>query len=402
MHDMRRLVILIAILIGLLIIISAGQQYLPSVFQNGSLQFAPAGTQQVKVVSEESITINIVKKYGPSVVTVIGTASQQQQSSPFGFSFPPFFGSNPGVPNISPGPNISQTPDQNPNVDQAQAIGSGFIVTTNGMIVTNKHVVADTTMTYQVVTSDGKKYSVKNIYRDPLNDVALLKINPSQNSSVKLISLTLGDSSNLQVGQYVVAIGTALGELRNTVTTGVVSGLGRGITAGSPYEGSVEQLNNVIQTDAAINPGNSGGPLFNSSGQVIGVNTAVSQNGQNIGFAIPINVIKDSLQNFQQNGQIKRPFLGVSYTMLSKNLAVLNNLPQGAYVQGVQQGSPADNAGIQQGDVILKIDGKQINDTNTLADVIAKDKVDQTITVTISRDSNNQDVQATLSAAPQQ
>ena len=243
---------------------------------------------------------------------------------------------------------------------------------------------------------------MKNIYRDPLNDVALLKIDPSQNGSEKLVPLTLGDSSNLQVGQYVIAIGTALGELRNTVTTGVVSGLGRGITAGSPYEGSVEQLNNVIQTDAAINPGNSGGPLFNSSGQVIGVNTAVSQNGQNIGFAIPINVIKDSLQNFQQNGQIKRPFLGVSYTMLSKNLAVLNNLPVGAYVQDVQQGSPADNAGIQQGDVIVKIDGKQIDDTNTLADVIVKDKVGQSVTITISRDGKNQDIQATLSAAPQQ
>lgn len=396
---MRRLLILIAILIGLLIIIGVGEQYLPSLFQNGSLQFAPLGTQQVKVVTEESVTINIVKKYGPSVVTVIGTASQQEQqpqSSPFGFSLPPFFGINPGGPAISP--DISPAPDQN----QAQAIGSGFIVTNNGMIVTNKHVVSDTTMTYQVVTSDGKKYSVKNIYRDPLNDVALLKIDPNQNSGEKLAPLTLGDSSNLQVGQYVIAIGTALGELRNTVTTGVVSGLGRGITAGSPYEGSVEQLNNVIQTDAAINPGNSGGPLFNSSGQVIGVNTAVSQNGQNIGFAIPINVIKDSLQNFQQNGQIKRPFLGVSYTMLSKDLAVLNNLPVGAYIQDVQQGSPADNAGVQQGDVIVKIDGQQINDNNTPAAVIAKDKVGQTITITISRDSKNQDMQVTLVAAPQQ
>jgi S1-C subfamily serine protease len=230
----------------------------------------------------------------------------------------------------------------------------------------------------------------------------LIKIDPSQNSGKQLMPLTLGDSSHLQVGQYVVAIGTALGEFRNTVTTGVISGLGRGITAGSPYEGSVEQLNDVIQTDAAINPGNSGGPLFNSSGQVIGVNTAVSQNGQNIGFAIPINVIKDAVQNYQQNGQIKRPFLGISYTELSKSLAVLNNLPQGAYVQDVQQGSPADKAGIQQGDVIVKIDGQQLDDNNTLATIIAKEKVGQTITLTIYRNSQTQDIPVILEAAPQQ
>ncbi len=392
-ESMRRLIILIALLVGLLVVIGAAQQYFPSIFQSGQLHLAPQTSQPVKIVSEESVTISIVKKYGPSVVTVSGTASQSQsqQSSPFDFGMPPFFGVNPGGPNV-----------QQPNQNQPQSIGSGFIVTNDGLIVTNKHVVSDTSMTYQVATSDGKKYSVKNIYRDPLNDVALLKIDPNQNSSEKLEALTLGDSSNLQVGQYVIAIGTALGDLKNTVTTGVVSGLGRGITAGSPYEGSVEQLNNVIQTDAAINPGNSGGPLFNSSGQVIGVNTAVSENGQNIGFAIPINVIKDSVQNFKQNGAIKRPFLGVSYSMLSKDLAVLNNLPQGAYVQDVQQGSPADGAGLAQGDVIVKIDGQQIDENNTLATVIGKDKIGQTITLTTYRDNATQDIKATLVAAPQQ
>jgi serine protease Do len=390
---MRKLILLIALLVGLLFVISAAQQYAPSFFRAGQLHLASSGNQQVKVVTEESVTIDIVKKYGPSVVTVSGTASQSNsgQNSPFEFGVPPFFDVNPGGPNI-----------QQPNQNQAQAIGSGFIATSDGLIVTNKHVVSDTTMNYTVTTSDGKKYSVKNIYRDPLNDVALIKIDPSQNSSEKLNPLTLGDSSNLQVGQYVIAIGTALGDLKNTVTTGVVSGLGRGITAGSPYEGSVEQLNDVIQTDAAINPGNSGGPLFNSSGQVIGVNTAVSQNGQNIGFAIPINVIKDSVQNYRQNGQIKRPFLGVSYSLMSQDVAVMNNLPQGAYVQDVQQGSPADTAGLQAGDVIVKVDGKQINESNTLADVIAKDKIGQTITLTVYRDNNTQDMQATLEAAPQQ
>lgn len=387
---MKKLLILIAVLVGLLLIIGAAQQYLPSLFQGSPFSLSSQVPQQVKVVTEESVTIDIVKKAGPSVVTISGTASQQQQSSPFDFGFPPFFGGNPGGPNIQP------------NSNQAQSIGSGFIVSKDGMIITNKHVVSDTSMTYEVVTSDGKKYQVKNIYRDPLNDVALIKIDPSKNPTEHLSPLPLGDSSHLQPGQYVIAIGTALGDLKNTVTTGVISGLGRGITAGSPYEGSVEQLNNVIQTDAAINPGNSGGPLLNSSGQVIGVNTAVSQNGQNIGFAIPINVIKDSLQNYQQNGEIKRPFLGVSYSMISKDLAALNNLPEGAYVQDVQQGSPADNAGIQQGDVIVKIDGQQIDTTNTLATIIAKEKVGQTITITIYRDNSTQDLKATLDSAPQQ
>jgi len=384
---MKKLLILLTVLIGFFFIVNFAQHSLPLLFQDSLFSQEQAGiTQRVKLVSEESVTIDIVKKYGPSVVTVSGIASQERQSSPFDFGFPPLFGSTPQSPS-------------NPQQNQSQAIGSGFIVTRDGMIVTNKHVVSDTTMTYQVVTSDGKKYAVKNIYRDPLNDVALLKINPEQNSGKKLAPLTLGDSSHLQVGQYAVAIGTALGEFRNTITTGVVSGLGRGITAGSPYEGSVEQLNNVIQTSAAINPGNSGGPLFNSSGQVIGVNTAVSQNGQNIGFAIPINVIKDSLQNYRQNGQIKRPFLGVSYSMLSKELAVLNDLPEGAYVQSVSQGSPADIAGLQQGDVIVKIDGQKISSNNTLADVIAKMKVGQIITITLYRDNRIQDIKAILKEA---
>ncbi|TSC53199.1 MAG: protease, partial [Microgenomates group bacterium LiPW_16] len=167
-----------------------------------------------------------------------------------------------------------------------QDIGTGFIILADGMIVTNKHVVADTSAKYRVITKDDKTYEVVKIYRDPVNDLAILKI-----EATGLKPVEMGDSSKLKVGQFVIAIGTALGEFRNTVTTGVISGLGRGITAGSPFEGYVERLDNVIQTDAAINPGNSGGPLLNSAGQVIGVNIAVAASGQNIGFAIPINVI---------------------------------------------------------------------------------------------------------------
>lgn len=386
---MRRLVVLIVILIAILVAIGTGQKYLPSLVNpnNANYTTSPSG-EKVKVVTEESITTDTVKKAAPSVVTVTGMAVQSSSpTSPFNNPFFPF-------------PGFQQQPDQIPN--QPQSIGSGFIIGSDGLIVTNKHVVSDTSEKYQVITNNEKKYDVKKIYRDPLNDIALLQIDLNQNPGTNLKPLTLGDSSNLQAGQYVIAIGTALGEFRNSVTTGVISGLGRGITAGSAFEGSVERLDNVIQTDAAINPGNSGGPLFNSSGQVIGINTAVSQSGQNIGFAIPINVIKDSLSNFNQTGKFDRPYLGVAYKLITKDIAILNDLPQGAYIQQVIQGSAADQAGIQVGDVITKIDGKQISEDNQISGIIAKMKIGDTLTITINRDGDTKDVTATLQAAPQQ
>lgn len=173
-------------------------------------------------------------------------------------------------------------------------IGSGFIVDA-GIVITNKHVVLDNKAKYTVITYDNKEYPVQKIYQDRFNDIAILIIEINGLSVVPL-----GDSSTLQLGQPVFAIGTPLGEFSNTVTSGIISGLGRGITAGSRFEGYVERLENVIQTDAAINPGNSGGPLINRNGEVIGVNTAVSSEGQNIGFAIPINVVKNLLTQYKK------------------------------------------------------------------------------------------------------
>jgi serine protease Do len=369
---MRRLIILIVILVAILGLASAAQKYRPSIT-------LPQSSEKIKIVSEESITIDTFKKASPSVVTVVEEV---------GFS--PFFGFQ------SPSVSDQQQPAQ------PQGIGSGFLISSDGMVVTNKHVVSDTGAKYQIITSNDKKYTVQKIYRDPLNDVALLKIDPNENKGVTLKPIDMGDSSNLQVGQYVIAIGTALGEFRNTVTTGVISGLGRGITAGSPFEGFAEKLDNVIQTSAAINPGNSGGPLFNSSVQVIGVNTAVSESGQNIGFAIPINVIKDSLSNFNQTGQFNRPYLGVSYKMISKDIAVLNDLPEGAYVQTVVSGSPADKSGVKRGDIIIKIDGQRIDANNQLSSVIGKKKVGDKIKISLYRDSNTMDVEVILDSASNQ
>lgn len=388
---MRRILVLIIILVGVLFAIGVGQKYLPELLHldTGQLTTNQNG-EKVKVITEESLTIDTVKKAGPSVVTVVGTAKEStaRQFSPFNN---PFF-SVPGYEN----------PDGNDSEELPQSIGSGFLIDAEGLVVTNKHVVSDTSEKYQIITNTEKKYDVLKIYRDPSNDIALLQIDLKQNPGTTLKPLTLGDSNNLQPGQYVVAIGTALGEFRNSVTTGVISGVGRGITAGSLYEGSVERLDNVIQTDAAINPGNSGGPLFNSSGQVIGVNTAVSESGQNIGFAIPINVIKDSLTNFNQTGKFDRPYLGVAYKLITKNLAIMNELPQGAYVQEVIDGSAAEEAGLEAGDIITKIDGNQIDERNQISAVIAKKKIGDVLTLTYVRDTETKEAKATLHAAPQE
>lgn len=396
---MRKLLVLLVILILFLGLWSAAATYAPhfsDMFKIPGLHLGTSITtsQPVKVVTEESVTVDAVKNVGPSVVTVVeqaSTAAPDQQSQSFNFGPFTIFG-------------LPQQGGQPTDPNQPQAIGSGFIVSGDGMIVTNKHVVGDTAGTYQVITADNKKYDVQKVYRDPLNDIAILKIDPSQNLGSALKPVTLGNSDNLQVGQFVIAIGTALGEFRNTVTTGVVSGLGRGITAGDQFQGSSEQLNNVIQTSAAINPGNSGGPLLNSSGQVIGINTAVAQSGQNIGFALPVNVVKDSLNNFNQTGQFNRPYLGVAYKFITKDLAIVNNLPQGAYIEQVVAGSPADKAGIHEGDVVTKFDGTTISDvsSNSLATLIAHKKVGDNISMTLWRDGKTIEVTATLTSAPQQ
>lgn len=366
---MRRLIFLVVILVLFSFGWSAIVKYSPQfseLFQKQSLDQLPS--EKVKVVTEESVVVDTVKKVGPSVVTVSETRSQT--FSPFDLG--PF--------------SIFGMPQQDQESSQPQNIGSGFIVSEDGFIVTNKHVVSDNIGKYQVITSNDKKYDVQKIYRDPLNDVAILKIDTSQNSGTKLKPVVLGDSSRLQVGQFVIAIGTALGEFRNTVTTGVISGLGRGITAGSEFQGFVERLDNVIQTDAAINPGNSGGPLLNTSGQVIGINTAVASGGQNIGFALPIGVVKDSLKNFNETGQFNRPYLGVAYKMINKDLALLNDVPEGAYVQNVIKDSASDKAGVEQGDIITKIDGQRITgEKGELAKIIGTKKVGDSLKVEIWR-----------------
>ena len=317
-----------------------------------------------KILNEEGVVIDVADKASVGVVTVAVEREQrviEPIESPFGFFG---FGLDSGKTEII-----------------EQDIGSGFVVE-GGMVVTNKHVVSDTQASYKVIDYNDEEYVVEKIYRDPINDLAILQIAGGD----KLKVLELGNSDSLKVGQFVIAIGTALGEFRHTVTTGVVSGLGRGIVAGDGFS-DFEQLSNVIQTDAAINPGNSGGPLLNSAGQVIGVNVAVSSSGENIGFALPINVVRESLENFEATGRFSRPMLGVSYRMISKDTAILNEVPEGAYVIDVMVGSSADEAGIKAGDIITEVDGQKVGEIKGgLANVINTKKVGDQVSVKLWRE----------------
>lgn len=368
---MKKLLLLLALTVVLFAVFS------PSSFLTKGKALFPFPTtspqsqtfEKQTVVQEESAIIKTIEETVPSVVTI--GISKITSSRDF-FEVDPF----------SPFSPFRRIPGREEKIEEN--IGSGFIVSENGLIVTNKHVVADTDATYKVLTNDDKQYTVEKIYRDPLNDLAILRI-----SANGLKPLPLGDSAHLKLGQMVVAIGTPLGEFKNSVTSGIISGLGRGITAGSPFEDYVERLDNVIQTDAAISPGNSGGPLVNLSGQAIGVNAAISQSGQNIGFAIPINIVKELIKNFNEaGGKIVHPFLGVRYKMIDRQTAILNDIPEGAYIISVVEDSPAAQAEIQEEDIITEFDGQKIkgDDDQTLQKLISQKKVGDRVRLTIWRD----------------
>ncbi len=320
---------------------------------------------------ETYLVAAVVENSADSVVTV-SVKRQERQLDPlslFGFGFP------------------------SGAVQEVQRdIGSGFVVEGN-LVVTNKHVVADTAAEYSIIDHSDNEYRVVNIYRDPANDLAILRV-----ENMNLPPLALGDSDQIRVGEPAIAIGTALGEFRHTVTSGVISGLGRGIQAGSPFS-QIETLEGVIQTDAAINPGNSGGPLLNAAGEVIGVNVAVTQGAENIGFAIPINVVKASLDNFNETGQFDRPFLGVRYQIISEQAALANELPRGAYIFEVVAGSVAAEAGIEAGDVLISIDGERLDEEHDLAVVINNKRVGQRVELEYWSEGNRRTAMVTLRAS---
>ena len=358
--------------------------------------------EKQSIFSQDSFVIDAVKKTNPAVVSIIISKEvpkyetyidPNQQTNPFGDLFPGFPGFNFNVPQYR----------QNGTEKKEIGGGSGFFVSSDGLIVTNKHVVAQKNVEYTVFTNNGKKHIAKVVARDPVLDIALIKIEGSL-----FPYLSLGDSNSLQVGQSVIAIGNALGEYRNTVSTGVVSGLARSITAGD-NSGNTEVLDKVIQTDAAINPGNSGGPLLNLRGEVIGVNVAVAQGSQSIGFALPINSVKSSIESVKSTGKIVRPFLGIRYVAINAEMKDKNNLSvdYGVLVKpgatasdlAVIPGSPADKAGIVENDILLEVDGVKLDDKNNLASIIREKKIGQVINLKILHKGNEKNVSITLEAA---
>jgi len=326
---------------------------------------------------EKSPIINIVKKACPAVITIIVSKDLPKIN---GFYMLPFQGQNLAIPKI----------EKNKSEKTKIGGGSGFIISSNGLILTSQHVVADPKAEYTIVLEPEIKYPAKILARDPLNDIAILKINGKN-----LPFLKLGDSNQIELGQSVIAIGNALGEFHDTVSTGIISGLSRNITAFNNSAIQSENLRGLIQTDAAINPGNSGGPLVDMEGNVIGINTAMVAMAQNIGFAIPINYAKKDLKEVEKYGKIRRPFLGIRYIILNKEISKKNKLPidYGALIvrqalgeSAVVEGSSAEKSGLKEFDIILKCQKEKITTENPLSFILQKLKINDEIELKVLRD----------------
>ncbi len=347
-------------------------------------EYQPQTTQEQKI-------IQAVKNVSPAVVSIIVTKDipiiEQYYADPFeGFDF--------------------QIPEYRQKGTEKKEIGggTGFIVSPEGMLLTNCHVVSNEEADYTVLTNDGKKYPAKILALDPLRDLAIMKIEPEQAELFPTVKL--GDSDKLQIGQAVITIGNALGEFRNTVSVGVISGLGRTVTASDGR--IVETVEDVIQTDAAINRGNSGGPLLNLKGEVIGVNFAMAQLAENIGFAIPINKAKKDIEQVKAGGKIVYPYLGVYYCLVNEQIQEEYGLSvdYGAWVGrdrycreyeiSVISDSAAEKAGLEEGDIILEFDGQKITFENSLAKIIQEYDPGDKVVLKILRNNKEKNIPVIL------
>ncbi|MBI2591375.1 MAG: trypsin-like peptidase domain-containing protein [Candidatus Brennerbacteria bacterium] len=345
--------------------------------------------------SEKSPIIQIIKKVMPSVVSIIISKSLEELEKELPATLSPL------LPFGTPMPKI---PEEEIDAHGMVKIGggSGSIVDEGGIILTNKHVVIDPKAEYTVVTQDNQKHPAEILARDPVNDVAILKI---KDVKVKLPEIKLGDSDHLELGQTVIAIGNALGIFRNTVSLGIVSGLSRSLAAAVDLKATVQEMRGLIQTDAAINPGNSGGPLVDSNGYVIGINTAIIFGAQNIGFAIPVNAAKRDLADLKKYGRIRRPLLGLRYIILDEDSKEKNKLPVGYgaliaaemhHHDGVVPDSPADKAGIKEKDIILECNGEKITKEKTIQDFLENMTVGEIMNLKVLRKKKEFAVKVTL------
>ncbi|HSW75366.1 MAG TPA: trypsin-like peptidase domain-containing protein [Candidatus Saccharimonadales bacterium] len=351
-------------------------------------QTATTQKQQVVLKTQGQLISNIAQKVGQSVVSVDVTTSANYGSGTF--------------------LNFGQS---TPSTTQ-QSAGTGIILTSDGLIVTNRHVVPSGTTSVSVTLSDGTTFdNVKVVGRTKSNDnldIAFLKIQDTQGK--KLVPAEIGNSSTVNIGDSVIAIGNALGQFQNTVTAGIISGHGRSVQASDSSGSSSENLDDLFQTDAAINEGNSGGPLVNLDGQVIGINTAIANTAQNIGFAIPINDVSGIIKNVEQTGTFQRPYLGVVFVSLTDDIAKQYNLSvsRGAYVptadalgqDPIVSGSPAEKAGLKGGDIIIKVNGAAIDQNTSLTSLLGKYNVGDKVTLTVVRGGKTITIDAALGAAP--
>ena len=338
------------------------RDYIAESISDGEASTEDSGEKRYVVTEQEKDVVNIIEEVGHSVVSI--AISQVSLSQEEGL------------------------------VDRNQNIGSGFVVDSSGLIVTNQHVVSDTNADYTVITEDGDEILVAEILRDDFNDIALVRV--VLDESQELSALSLGDSDSLLVGQNVIAIGTPLGEYAGSATTGIISGLERSVTASSGWFGSTAKTyENVIQTDAAVNPGNSGGPLINSLGEVIGINFATTSGADNISFAIPINKVKTRLEEYRTYGKFIRPYLGVSYQMISEYEALYyTDVVPGALVLRVDPASPAFEAGVERGDIIVKFGEDTVD--RSLSDIIQEHSVGEDAGVTLVREEEEQNITVIL------
>lgn len=338
--------------------------------------------QQI-VRSESQLISDIAKTVGPSVVSIDVTSTGQQTD---------FFGRSRAV--------------------EQQSAGTGIILSEDGYVVTNRHVIDAAATQVSITLADGTQLDDVEIVgrtadTDTL-DIAFLKIKDTKGK--KLTAAKLGDSSKVQVGDKVVAIGNALGQFQNTVTSGIISGYGRNLEAGNGDGDESESLQNLFQTDTAINEGNSGGPLVNINGEVIGINTAIAAGGaENIGFAIPINDVQGLIKSVLRSGKLERPYLGVRYVTLTDQYAYEYNLDikRGAYLAPGQAspaiiaGSPAEKAGLKEKDIITKVDGTAIDERNSLVSLVSRKAVGEQVELTVVRDGKEQIIKVTLEAFKQ-
>lgn len=340
-------------------------------------------------------TTKIIKKVMPAVVSIVISKSLEEIEKELPAELFPLFPF--GVPHLD-------IPEE--KIDKRGMVevggGSGFAVNENGIILTNKHVISDPKAEYTVMDCDGKKYGAEILARDPVDDVAIIKIDPPAGG---LPTVELGDSGQLELGEEVIAIGNTLGLFRNTVSKGIVSGLARSIAAKAGLDEPVKELRGLIQTDAAINPGNSGGPLVDMEGKIIGINTAIVFGAQNVGFAIPINAAKRDLADLQKFGRVRRPLLGIRYVTITDNLKEKLNLPlaHGALVAGrglhheaIISGTPADKAGLKPKDIIYECNGQKITSERTIQDFLEELNVGDILKMKVLRGNKKLDVAVTL------